>query len=122
MMNSVPFTIEQLMCGFAQAHGLIHDDGDAVRIEFQIVDKILKSIKSKVDKVRLPLDQLESVSLEKSWLGTKIIVQAKRLELVEKIPGATGGRIELKIARKDRSLAAKFVEELHEYEEEPVAQ
>jgi hypothetical protein len=71
--------------------------------------------------VRIPLRDLVSVTLTKGWLGTtwlgvKIVLQAAQLEALQGMPGASQGRIELSVARKDRDAAERFVAGLHEQE------
>jgi hypothetical protein len=121
-MNSVPFKIGDLYAGLGECHGLLRDEGHHLSFEFQTMDSVAGIIKSKVKQVRAPLADLVSVTLTKGWLGTtwlgvKIVIQAGGLETLKEIPGMSGGRIELSVARKDRQAAEKFVTDLHECDE-----
>ena len=127
-MNSVPFTLSELYGGLATCEGLLRDEGKEIALEFQIKDAVAGFIKSGVREVRVPLKDLVSVTLTKGWLGTswlgvKIVIQTARMELLKDVPGASQGRIELHIARKDRDLAERFVADLHEQDgpREPAA-
>ena len=118
-MNSVPFTLSELYGGLATCDGLLRDEGEKIVLEFQVKDAVAGFIKSGVREVRVPLKDLVSVTLTKGWLGTswlgvKIVIQAARMELLKDVPGASQGRVELHIARKDRDLAERFVADLHE--------
>ena len=118
---TVPFTLDKLYAGFAECDGLLRDEGDHVCLEFQVKDKIAGILKTGVRQVRIPLRDLVSVTLTKgwlgsSWLGVKIVLQAARMETLQDMPGASQGRIELSIARKDRDAAETFVAGLHEEE------
>jgi hypothetical protein len=120
-VNAVPFTLENLYAGFGQCDGLLRDEGDHVCLEFQIKDTVAGLLKTGVRQVRIPLRDLVSVTLTKGWLGTtwlgvKIVLQATRLEALQGMPGASQGRIELSVARKDRDAAERFVAGLHEQE------
>lgn len=71
--------------------------------------------------MRIPLRDLVSVTLTKGWLGStwlgvKTVLQAARMDVFQDLPGASQGRIELSVARKDRDAAEKFVTNLHEQE------
>jgi hypothetical protein len=120
-MNSVPFTLSELYGGLAACEGLLRDEGGYVALEFQIKDAVAGVIKSGVREVRIPVKELVSVTLTKGWLGTswlgvKIVMQTARMESLKDVPGASQGRVELHIARKDRDLAERFVADLHEQE------
>src|SRR5262245_6985249 len=123
-MNSVPFTLSELYGGLATCEGLLRDEGKEIALEFQVKDAVAGFIKSGVREVRVPLKDLVSVTLDKdwlctSWLGVKIQIQTARMELLKDVPGASQGRVELHIARKDRDLAERFVADLHEQEKPP---
>lgn len=122
-MNAVPFSIE-FFGGLGRCEGLLQDDGDHVVLEFQNKDTVAGILKSAVRQVRVPLKDLVSVTLTKGWLGTSwlgvtIVLQAARMDTLKDVPGMSQGRIELKVARKNRDVAEKFVAGLHQ-EEEPV--
>jgi hypothetical protein len=114
-MNTVPFVLDELYQGFAKGHGLIHDEGDCLCLEFQVQDKVIGLIKGNIKQVRIPLAELASVALERKWFGlsTYLVIQGTRMETFKDVPGMEQGRLVLGIARKDREAAAKFVAELH---------
>jgi hypothetical protein len=114
-MNMVPVSLGELYEGLANSHGLIRDEGDHLCIEFQVQDAVFGLIKSGIKQVRIPLADLASVTVARSWFGlcTKLVVQVARMEAVKDVPGMAQGRIALGVARKDRDAAAKFVAELH---------
>jgi hypothetical protein len=119
LMNTVPFTVGKLYAGFGECHGLLHDEGDHLCLEFQTKDTVAGIFKSGVKRVRVPLAELASVTLTKGWLGTswcgvKIVLQAAKMETLKDVPGMSQGRVELSIARKDRHAAEKLVADLYE--------
>jgi len=90
-------------------------------VEYQVKDGVAGVLKSGVRHVRIPLTDLASVPLKKGWLGTRwrgvtIIIQASRMDAFEGMPGASQGRVELSIARKDCDAAEKLVADLYENE------
>jgi hypothetical protein len=111
--------LDELYQGFAKGHGLIHDEGDCLCLEFQVQDAVVGLIKGGIKQVRIPLAELASVALERKWFGlsTFLVIQCARMEAVKDIPGTEQGRLVLGIARKDREAAAKLVAELHVPEE-----
>ncbi len=118
-MNAVPFTLGSLYGGFGQGEGLLREEGDHLCLEFQVKDAVAGILKSGVRRARIPLKDLVSVTLTKGWLGTTwlgvtINLQAARMETFRDVPGATQGRIELHVARKDCDAAERFVAGLHE--------
>jgi len=114
-MNTVPVMLGELYKGLAKGHGLIHDEGNCLCLEYQVQDKVVGLIKSGIKKVRIPLADLASVALERKWFGmsTFLVIQGARMEALKDVPGMEQGRLVLGVARKDREAAAKFVAELH---------
>ena len=114
-MNTVPVMLGELYKGFAKGHGLIHDEGDCLCLEYQVQDKVIGLVKSGIKQVRVPLADLASVALERRWFGmsTYLVIQGARMDALKDVPGMEQGRLVLGIARKDRDAAAKFVAELH---------
>jgi len=117
-MNTVPFTVETY-AGFGKCEGLLRDEGEVVSLEFQIKDTVAGILKSGIKNVRVPLTELASVTITKGWLGTgwlgvTIVIQGTRMETLKDIPGMSMGRVELRIARKDRDAAERFVAGLHQ--------
>jgi hypothetical protein len=117
-MRSVPFSLPSLYAGFGEGHGVLFDEQEALRFEFQVKDKLGGWLKGKVKNVRVPVNQIVSVQLTKGWLGStwlgvKIIIQASGLEVLRDIPGASQGKLELSVARNDVAAAEAFVDGLY---------
>ncbi len=117
-MNSVPFKVD-LYAGFGQCNGLLRDEGEHLVLEYQNQDKIAGILKSGVKQVRVPLNDLVSVTITKGWLGGRwmgvtIVLQAGRMETLQDVPGMRHGKVELSVASKDRDAAERFVSGLHQ--------
>jgi hypothetical protein len=120
-MDTVPFTLSNVFGGFAEGEGLLHNEGTHLCLEFQVKDGILGVLKSEVRELRIPIENVASVTLTKGWLGmkwfgVKIVIQADRMEAFHEVPGASQGRIELSISRKNHEVAEDFVYFLHRSE------
>ena len=117
-MNAVPFSLDAFG-GLGECHGLLKDEEAFLSLEFQTQDAVAGILKSDVKYVRIPWDDLVSIALTKGWLGTnwlgvKIVIQTTNLEILKDVPGATQGRIELSIARKDVEDAEYFIDDVYD--------
>jgi hypothetical protein len=124
VMNTVPFTLDNAWAGFGQGEGLLRDEGTNLCLEYQLKDAVFGVIKGDLKQVRVPLKDLVSVTLTQGWFGqkwagVKIVIQAARMDVVQDLPGASQGRIELSISAKDHAAAEKLVADLHQNEEKP---
>jgi hypothetical protein len=123
-MNTVPFALDKIWAGFGKGGGLLRDEGTHLCLEFQLEDAVVGAFKSGVKQVRVPLKDLVSVTLTKGWFGQKwagvrIVIQAARMDVLQDMPTASQGRIELSVSRKDYDAAEKFVADLHQKDESP---
>ncbi len=95
---------------FFNCDGLLHFEGDQLRLEYQVVDGIFGVLKSGVRQVSISRADLASVELVEGWFGgLKLVLQAKRMEAVKAAPGMSQGRVELAVARADREAARRLV-------------
>ncbi|MFO0811430.1 MAG: hypothetical protein U0746_22600 [Gemmataceae bacterium] len=112
-MTSIPVTFTGNYGGIVDTRGLLSGDGPDLVVEYQT--KYLGYFQGRPKTVRIPLSSIESVRLRKGWFGgSTLIVQAKTLAAVASLPEAEQGRVELKVARRDRALAQKFVDSAYE--------
>jgi hypothetical protein len=120
-MDTVPFMLSNVFGGFANADGLLRNEGAQLCLEYQVSDGLVGVLKSGVKQLCIPMENLVSVTLTKGWfgLGHKIVIQVDKLELLEDMPEASQGQIRLSIARKDHEAAEAFVERLYQHEDSP---
>jgi hypothetical protein len=121
-MDTVRFTLSDVFAGFGEGHGLLRNEGSHLCLEYQVQDGIVGMLKSEVRQVRIPIEDVSSVTLTKGWFGmnwwgVKIVIQGTNMEAFEDVPGASGGRVELSISGKDHEAAENFVYRLHIHEE-----
>ena len=119
-MNIVPFKIHT--GGFydfvAEGRGLLKDEGDYLTLEFQQQDLWIGILKSAVQTIRIPVNEVVSLELSKGWLGAyslcvPLALQTTNIELLNELPAASQGRVRLKIARIDIEAAERLVEDFH---------
>lgn len=114
-MTTIPFSLGHVWAGFAEGHGMLRGDGPDLVIEYQIKDSLFGVLRGAPKTLRLPLTQIDSVSLRKGWFGGRtLVLQAKSLAAVAAIPTAEKGCVEFKIAKCDRAAAEQFVERAYE--------
>jgi len=120
-MDTVPFSLSNVFGGLAEGDGLLINEGSHLCVEYQVKDGIVGVLKSDIRRLRIPIEELVSVTLTKGWFGTKwlgvkIVIQAARMDAFEDFPNASHGRVELGISRKDHDAAEEFVFRLHHHE------
>ena len=116
-MDAVPFKINDVSF-LTEAEGLLRNEGTYLCLEYQTQDGILGVFKSEIQQFRLPMDDIASVTLTKRWFekwrGAAVVIQCASMDALQAMPGASQGRIELRIAPRDLEVADHFVYQLHE--------
>jgi len=108
-----PFRISGLHGGLAYATGILRYDHGVLQMEFEIVDEVLNAIKSKPVRIDLPVNGIYEIDLASHWFGAKIKIQARSIQLVEKIPASKSGKVDLAIAKSDRTKAEYLIARIH---------
>jgi hypothetical protein len=113
-VTHVPFVLDDIYGGLAETRGLISNEGDRLRLQFQTQDSIVGVVKSNLAQIDIPMADVASVRFNSSWFGLSncLHIQITRLDLLQSLPGSTQGRLHLKVARADRVFAEKFASEL----------
>jgi hypothetical protein len=119
--RSVPFTINSLYAGLGQCHGILYDEGEHFRFEYQVQDSIGGVFKGGVKQVSIPVSQIIAVDLVKGWLGitkmgVKIVIQSNNLNTFKQLPGTSQGKMELSVTASNAKLAEEFVNGLYRTE------
>ncbi len=113
-MNAVPVWLGYQYGGLAQCEGMLRDEGDALVLEYQSKEAFIGDIlRSSIREVRIGREILSFVSFQKRWFGltTQVIIQTTRMEPIANVPGMSGGRLVLWVAKANRSAAEKLVAE-----------
>lgn len=105
-MTAIPFK-SQAYAGFGSINGLLRLDGAALVLEFQT--KVLGIVKASPKEVRVPLDQIASITLEEGWFSTSLRIQATNLTVWSSFPESDMGRVVLGVEHHDREAARSLV-------------
>jgi len=106
---SLPFLILDVYEGFAVAKGLMRVDENTLTLEFEIKDSFIGLFKSGVKEVRIPIDEIDSVTLKRGWFATALIIRTQRLSSLGKLPKQDRGQIRLNLSGEDRKTAKSVV-------------
>src|SRR5262245_18395229 len=106
---SLPFTIPDVYEGLAAAHGVAKSTEAGLTLEFQVKDGLVGLVKSRVNVVPIPLNELVSIELKEGWFIKRLFIRARSLATLASVPGHESGHIVLRIARKDLRLAREMV-------------
>lgn len=99
-MTTVPFRITDHLGGFAECAGLLKLDGTMLRVELQSKDSILGVLKSKVRKIEIPFEKIESISFKKSLFSAKILLRLSDYDLYSDIPNPGSGELVFKVKKR----------------------
>ena len=106
---SVPVTLEYSWGGFASNSGLLRLDGNALVLEFETKDGVLEVLKSGVQRVAVPLTEVDACRWKPGWFGGKIELSVRSMSLLNGIAGAAQGSVMFGVSRKNRDKACGFV-------------
>ncbi len=107
-MSSLPFSI-LMYAGFAKADGLLRLEGSSLVLEYQIQDRGLGLLKTDLKELRIPILEIEHVTLKTGWFGPpRLVVQTETMRASRQIPGSQHGTFELTLD-KNHQLAAKHL-------------
>ena len=101
-MDSLPFQFPELLGGIVDAGGVVRADADALTLEFEIKDNLLGVMRSDVQRVAIPFDQIDEVRLRSNIFRTELEIRANSIGVVTEVPGHKQGRVRLKIPREYR--------------------
>lgn len=106
-MTAIPFNT-QAYAGFGSINGLLRLEGAALVLEFQT--KVMGIVKVDPKEVRVPLEQVASITLEEGWFrSTTLRIQATSLTVWSGFPESDMGRVVLSIDHRDRDAARALV-------------
>lgn len=108
---TVPFTVE-VYEGLGAAEGLLRLDGDALLLEFEVKDSLIGVLTSGLKQAVVPLNEVDRVTWNEGWIGSRLIVQTSSLQAVRDVPARRQGQVRLNISRKDREAARRLVSAL----------
>ena len=110
--SAATFQIPDLYHSLAVATGIARVHDDHLHLEFETRDTIFGALKSELKEVRVPLEEIANVRLERIFWSTKLTLQSHRLKSFEHVPGHKGGQIVLVIDPQTRAAAEQLAEEI----------
>ena len=102
-MESIPFEITSKS---GPTQGLVRFETGVLNLEFKAWS--WTEFSRKVRTVRVSVRDLEDVEFKRSLLGACVIVRARSLSAVDRIPGAQRGEVRLKFARRHREATRRL--------------
>lgn len=113
-MQWVPFTVASQSPPESEFRGMLYDEGDHLRFEYQMTEISQGMHKHQMKYLRVPVEEVVSVYLMKGWLkanwvGVKIVIQTAHRACVKEMPGLQHGRLELDVSKSNVPLAEAFV-------------
>ncbi len=107
--TSLPFTIPLLLV-VAKAVGLLRLEGRSLLLEYELTDRTLGLLRSELKTVRLPLIEVDELTLKPGWRFDVLQIRVSTLRVARNIPGHDCGIIQLRTHKRDRQLAQRLLQ------------
>src|SRR5688572_1691976 len=105
----VPFSFPDVYQGLAKGGGIAIATDVGLTLEFQVKDGFFGVIKSGVQKVSIPLSELQSVALKQGFFRNRLFIKVRSMTILADVPGSDVGQVELRVARNDKRAAQALV-------------
>ena len=109
---TVPFKIDEVMHGLAEAEGILSFDGEKVVLEFRTADSLVGLVKSRVKKVAIGLHQIEEIDFRKGLWSCRLRMRLSELKAAARIPNSKSGEMVLCVSKKYARVAESLVADL----------
>jgi len=103
------FSFPEVYQGLATGGGLATANNAGLTLEYQVKDGFFGVIKSGIQKVVIPVSELQSVALKQGWFRARLVIKAKSMSTLANVPGNDTGQVELQVARRDMAPAQALV-------------
>ena len=100
----LPFSIDDDNTGLTEVEGLLHPEQEGLRLEWQVKDAVFGIIKGKTKSIHIPFEEIGDAAFKSSFWGTSLTLRLNSLQMASQVPHAKGGRIKLKVKRRDREI------------------
>ena len=110
-MDSIPVKFPEIYEGLADAEGVLRISTDALTLEYQVKDNLLGVVKSGVNTVVIPFDNIDEVDFRSNFFWTRLNIRVDSLQIVGDVPAVKQGRVRLKIPRRYKREAAEIAHE-----------
>ena len=106
------FTINELYFDLAEAKGIARVHDGCFHLEFQIADTVFGTFKSGVREIRVPLEEIAHVKLERRMWCNKLRIQGHRIRTFDDVPKSHGGEICLIFKKPALPASERLAEDL----------
>ena len=106
---SVPFTIDDVYGGWAEAEGILSFDGSNFEMQFQTSDSLVGVLKSDIKKVTFPMEDVGDIQFKKKFFSRSITIRFNDMEAAAALPNAKSGEIVLAVKRKHTMMALDLI-------------
>ena len=111
---TLPFTVPNLVGGFAEGRGLAKVSPSELILEFVVKETVLEVFKSDMKEIHIPRSEVDVVQFKRGWFGAKVRIRLKSMKWLADLPGCDNGEVTLHVARRERDQAAEFVQLLRQ--------
>lgn len=111
-MQSIPFSITGSFTSLFNTAGYFSFRENNVTLEYQSMDKFLGILKSGVNQRQVPVEEIDTIYLDKKLCKAIIIIKSKKINYFENFPGSWLGEIRLKIKKKYCEYAESIIKEI----------
>ena len=109
-METVPFIIDGVWGGFAEAHGILSLADGSLCFEYRTTDTFFGMIQGTRGCVQIPAEAIEALVLTRRWIrAATLLVRVCSIKAIEDLPGASASEVKLRIARRDVAQAQEFL-------------
>jgi hypothetical protein len=104
-----------------RVHGLLHLEGDTFTFEWSTARHVEHVSLTRVhvddhatppELLDVPVTWIADARVTGGWWAPRLVLRARRLDAFDGVPGAEPGSVALRIARRDRAIAAAMVDAL----------
>lgn len=111
MLESVPFTIPDVMEGLAEVEGRMRYEEGVLSLDLSLKDGLI-GIAWERKEVPLNLADIEAVELKQKWRKFHLTLTPRRMTVFKDIPGLKQGSANLRIALKHRKALMLIIDEI----------
>jgi len=107
-MLTVPVHLGSTLQGLAQSDGILELRDNALVLHFQSRDTVLKVLKTRVQSITIPFEEIEEIHWKTSMVGCRLEIRITNLKTLSKIPNSKEGMAGLKVARRYKTDAQEI--------------
>lgn len=101
--------------GMTETSGMLTLEEGKLVLEYQTEDAILGVLKTGVKTVEISLSELSSAQVEQKLWSAELVLQGKNMRVLGNLPGASQGKLRVKLNRQSITAAKQMIEEINQY-------